>query len=504
MMIKALLIGLSEGWQQSDLRKDLPLVILGSIIAAFGAAAIVVHLARRQSRERVLLWFGLFAGPYGVWLVTNTLPFRLAFGPPQRFWLFVSKFVELATIIPALLLFEDFYGKGWRSSIRWLIWLYLTFATIAFVTIVRFNNPDLFPTAGIGTVFLLPAVLLLGRLMGYKPPHAQDRGVLSFGLLALFLTFAQDRIASTRLVNWHVNTEPYGLFVLICCLGYAATRRVLANERQLSSLGEEMRAATRIQSLILPRATPKTESFQVAVRYAPMSAVAGDFYDLLEIRPGCIGIVVADVVGHGVPAALVASMVKVAVSAHRDVGTDPGKVLAGLNSTLCHAAQEQYASAVYVLLDEIAGIGCYSAAGHPPPLLWHRATQTIFRLNEGGLLLGVRPAEEYAQTNFRVEAGDRLLVYSDGLVEAANAQDEAFGEARLDEFIATHQDLPAEKFAERLLNEVLAWPAPNAEPVSGVWPATEKTGTQADDITIVVIDIGAIRQPERAAKTTPS
>jgi phosphoserine phosphatase RsbU/P len=201
----------------------------------------------------------------------------------------------------------------------------VVFATIAFASIVIQRRPDLFPAAGIGTVFLLPAILLLGRLMGYKPRHVQDRGVLSLGLLALFLTFAHDRIASTRLFDWHASTEPYGLFVLICCLGYAATRRVLANERMLVSLGEEMRAATRIQNSILPHSKPDLVSFHLSVRYAPMTAVAGDFYDFLMIRPGCLGIVVADVTGHGVPAALVASMVKVAVSAHMDVKAEPAR-----------------------------------------------------------------------------------------------------------------------------------------------------------------------------------
>jgi sigma-B regulation protein RsbU (phosphoserine phosphatase) len=324
----------------------------------------------------------------------------------------------------------------------------------------------------------LPAILLLGRLMGYKPPHAQDQGVLSLGLLALFLTFAHDRIASTRLFDWHASTEPYGLFVLICCLGYAATRRVLANERMLVSLGEEMRAATRIQNSILPHSKPDMVSFHLAVRYAPMTAVAGDFYDFLVIRPGCLGIVVADVTGHGVPAALVASMVKVAVSAHMDVGAEPGKVIAGLNSTLCRQAQGQYATAVYVFLDQATRVGCYSAAGHPPLLLWRRANRTLLELKESGLLLGVRPSEEYAQTEFTLEAGDRLLVYTDGLVEAVNARGEAFGEAQLGKFITTHQDLPAEQFAERLLDKVLGW------------PENGSTRAQADDITVVVIDIG--------------
>lgn len=477
-MITAFLIAVSEAQLQSNLRGDLLLVILGSIIAAIGVGAVVVQLFRWRSAERVLLWFGLFAGPYGLRLLMTTTQFQMAFGVPQSFWPFVSRFVELATIVPALLLFEDFYGKGWRSSVRWMIWAYVVFATITFATILIERRPDLIPPAGIGTVFLLPAVLLLGRLMGYKSPHLQDRYVLSFGLLALFLTFAHDRIASTRLVDWGVDTEPYGLFVLICCLGYAATRRVLANERLLVSLDEEMRAARRIQSSILPSTNPEIGGFHLAVRYSPMTAVAGDFYDFIVIRPGSLGVVVADVAGHGVPAALVASMVKVAVSAQMGIAAEPAKVIAGLNSTLCRQAEGQYATAVYVVLDRAKRMGCYSAAGHPPVLLWRRAARTLLELNESGLLLGVRPNEEYAQTDFTLEAGDRLLVYTDGLVEAVNTRGEAFGEAELGEFITTHHDLPVERFAERLLDEVLGW------------PENRSTRAQADDITVVVIDIG--------------
>lgn len=477
-MIDALIASVAEEQWQSSLRHDLPLVVLGSIIAAIGLAAFLLQLFRWKSRDRVLLWLGLFAGPYGVRLLTNTIPFQIAFGEPHKYWPFASRLIEFATIVPALLLFEDFYGKGWRSSVRWLMWAYVVFATIAFADIVIHRRPDLLPAAGVGTVFLLPGVLQLGRLMGYSPPRVQDQGVLSFGMLALFLTFAQNRFASTGLLDWHTDAEPYGLFVLICCLGYAATRRVLANERLLVSLDEEMRAATQIQRSILPRSNPEIGSFDLAVRYAPMTAVAGDFYDFVQIRPGCLGIVVADVAGHGVPAALVASMIKVAVSSQMGIGTEPGEVIASLNSTLCRQAHGQYATAVYVELDQSKRRGCYSAAGHPPLLLWRRATRTLLELNEGGLLLGVRPKEEYAQTEFTLETGDRLLAYTDGLEEAENSLGEAFGEARLSEFIKTHQGLPAEQFAERLLLEVLGW------------PENGDTRAQADDITLVVIDIG--------------
>jgi phosphoserine phosphatase RsbU/P len=297
------------------------------------------------------------------------------------------------------------------------------------------------------------------------------------GVLILFLTFSHDRFVSARLVSWRATAEPYGLFVLICCIGYAAIRRVLANERRLASLGEEMRAAKGIQTSILPRTTPRVGNFDIAVRYAPMADVAGDFYDFVVAGPAGLGIVVADVAGHGVPAALVASMVKVALSSRTSEAETPAKMIAGLNSMLCGQAQGQYATAIYVYLDERTGEGCYSAGGHPPALLWRSTTKTLLRLDEAGLLLGVRPGEPYPHANFSLEAGDRLLIYTDGLVEAANPDGLEFGDARLVDLINQHQNLPAEPFVERLLQEVLAW------------PGNGSSNLQADDITVVVVDV---------------
>jgi phosphoserine phosphatase RsbU/P len=471
------LFTLSDNAFSSQLRADLPLVILGAIIAAIGFAAIVGRLFRRRRRERFLLWFGLFAGPYGARLLTKTLTFQLAFGQPQRFWMFVGAFVDLGVTVPALLLFQNFYGKGWRSTVRLLIWGYVVFATVAFTSIVISNRPDLFPAAGIGTVFLLPLIVLSGRIAGYQGPHIENRRVLSLGVLILFLTFSHDRFASAHLVSWRATAEPYGLFVLICCIGYAAIRRVLANERRLASLGEEMRAAKGIQTSILPRTTPRVGNFDIAVRYAPMADVAGDFYDFVVAGPAGLGIVVADVAGHGVPAALVASMVKVALSSRTSEAETPAKMIAGLNSMLCGQAQGQYATAIYVYLDERTGEGCYSAGGHPPALLWRSTTKTLLRLDEAGLLLGVRPGEPYPHANFSLEAGDRLLIYTDGLVEAANPDGLEFGDARLVDLINQHQNLPAEPFVERLLQEVLAW------------PGNGSSNLQADDITVVVVDV---------------
>ncbi len=472
----------------SHLRSDFLLVVLGSVTAAIGLGAVAIHILRRRPGERFLLWFGMFACPYGIRLLTDTSISRAAFGEPKLGWQFVGAFVDLASMIPALLLFQDFYGRGWRSSVRWLIGVYTAFATIAFTLILTQKRPDLFPTAGIGTVFLLPLIIFLGRLKGYRLPWTEDRGVLSFGLIVLFLAFSYDRFVRAQILNWRVwgpllpsakePIEPYGVFVLICCVTYAATRRVLANERELASLAEEMSAARRIQGSILPEVTPKVPGFDAAFRYAPMTAVAGDFYDLLPIFPGGLAVIVADVTGHGVPAALVASMLKVAISSNASNLKHPSKMIEALNSTLCDQTKGQYATAVCAYLDEASRVARYCAAGHPPPLLWRKATQRLLPLGEGGLLLGVQSNQAYPEEEFSLEAGDRLLIYTDGLVEATSPNGLEFGEARLEEFITGETHLSADQFAGQLLEEVLTWPGSN------------KRHLQSDDITIVVIDVG--------------
>jgi sigma-B regulation protein RsbU (phosphoserine phosphatase) len=169
-------------------------------------------------------------------------------------------------------------------------------------------------------------------------------------------------------------------------------------------------------------------------------------------------------------------MVKIAVTTQTSRDGEPAKVIAALNSILCREARGQYATAAYVYLNEANRVGRYSVAGHPPPLLWRRSTQALHKLDETGLLLGVRLDEAYTETEFTVMAGDRLLLYTDGLLEAENSAGQSYGDFALGEFIEARQGLAAEPFVEQLLREVLDWSSEIGQP------------GQLDDITLVVID----------------
>jgi serine phosphatase RsbU (regulator of sigma subunit) len=201
-----------------------------------------------------------------------------------------------------------------------------------------------------------------------------------------------------------------------------------------------------------------------------MSQVAGDFYDFLAVDERRVGILVADVSGHGVPAALVASMVKVAIAAQVEHADDPAKVMTGLNSILSGKLQGQFVTAAYLYIDLEAGIGRYSAAGHPPLLHYTEADQTVHDVVENGLILGIMPIASYDTKILRIAKGDRFLLYTDGVVEAAKGREE-FGAERIKRILA--RGIPPDQLCTMLSREVTAWTG----------------GVAGDDVTIVAVEV---------------
>src|SRR3989442_4292610 len=161
------------------------------------------------------------------------------------------------------------------------------------------------------------------------------------GLMVWFLFIVQANLLGLRLISGH-NLEFIGFLVFVGCLGYISAYRIFASEERLFAIGKELEIARRIQSSILPQSVPILAGLEIAARYVPMSAVAGDFYDFLVLDERHIGILVADVTGHGVPAALIASMLKVAFAGQTAHAEEPASVLAGLNRALCGKFEEHF------------------------------------------------------------------------------------------------------------------------------------------------------------------
>jgi len=249
--------------------------------------------------------------------------------------------------------------------------------------------------------------------------------------------------------------------------------------QQLLAIQKELETARQIQMSILPSSIPQMAGLDIAARYVPMTAVAGDFYDFIVVDDKHLGILVADVSGHGMPSALIASMLKIALAAEVPHADDPAQVLLGLNQALCGKFQHHFVTAAYLFVDMLKGTLTYAGAGHPPLMLWGRSSEGVREVEENGLFLGKFPWATYSSRELPFKAGDWCLLYTDGIPETTNPEGIEFGTDCFKQFLGTEQSTSADQFADRLLEELSRWSARGS------------TEDLDDDITIVAIQFGS-------------
>jgi serine phosphatase RsbU (regulator of sigma subunit) len=246
--------------------------------------------------------------------------------------------------------------------------------------------------------------------------------------------------------------------------------------RQLLAINNELEMARQIQLSILPRETPRLQGLQIEARYLPMRSVAGDFYDFLSVDETHVGILIADVSGHGLASALIASMLQTAFAAQAPNASEPEKVLTGLNWALHGKFQNQYVTAVYLFVDMDKSMVTYAGAAHPPFLVWQTKTGRAQACVQNGLMLGPFPDAEYSSATFSLEKGDKIVLVTDGILEVTDSSGKEFGIETLRPFVDANHGLPVNRFADGLLDELSRWSE------HAVGPG------QSDDITLLAID----------------
>jgi serine phosphatase RsbU (regulator of sigma subunit) len=454
---------------------DLADLALGFILITIGAAGALMAIGYWTSSGVTLLSFGVFAALYGVRLLLTTPILVPVLGISPDGQALVNLGFGYWLPIPGLIFLEQLRGPGWRSSIRrlWQIWIGLA---------VVFTGYDL--TVGVGAVastasvfVILMVAVVLAHVVCWGPQQT-ERGVLTGGLVIFVLCVMYDNLVGLGVLPWAFNLERLGLGVFVLSLAVVTARQAFANQREIATMEYEMKTASAIQTSILPHEIPAVRGLDIAVRYVPMRSVAGDLYDFTAPGPEGLGILVADVTGHGVPAALIASMAKVAFTSQAACASQPGDLLGGMNRALCGHLERQFVTASYLHVDPARRLVRYSNAGHPPPLVWQPGPSQVLPLDGGGVFLGFDPTAEYTTCEMPVSRGERLLVYTDGLLEITNPAGDFFERAGLERFLREHSDLGAEPFADALLRHL------------GQWSGRGDVGRPfEDDLTLVVIDI---------------
>lgn len=248
-------------------------------------------------------------------------------------------------------------------------------------------------------------------------------------------------------------------------------------------LEEELAVARRIQATLLPSEVPQPDGVEIAALTRPCQQVGGDFYDFLDFGARGLGLAVADVSGKGVPAALILSGLQATLRAEAGPEARPEPVVRKINERLCADVQPgSFASLLYGHLDLNTRAFRYVNAGHPAGLIVRR-DGSLERLEEGGILLGIEPEAAYQSGSSTFESGDLLLLYSDGVTDVLNDQDEEYGATRLETLLAGVSHLPGTAVLDTIISSVESF-------VGGALP---------DDLTLLVAKF----QPESGAQESP-
>ncbi len=447
-------------------------IIIGATLLVLGCASVLASLLRPRRSTRILLAFGLATGLYGTRLLAWQGPVQATIGDAFP-WRYFIAFVTYLINLPLTHFVEGIIGPGWKNSTRWVTRVVTVFAVAAIVIDLALARPGASVVANSWLVLTLISIALAhafyGSTTARTPTLLTDRFVI-LGALIFALFIINENLG--QIVLRGTNIEPIGMLIFVLCIGYAVARTILRAEAEFIGVQRELETARRIQSTLLPREIPRVADLDLAVRFVPMTAVAGDFYDFVQLGPSRVGVLVADVSGHGIPAALVASMVKVSFSAQADQADDPARVLAAMNQILCRHLEHAYVTAVYAVVDTARQSITIANAGHPPAMV-RRCGKTSFVDHDDGIALGFFPEATYTNTEvapFRLH--DRLLLYSDGVSEARDRAGQFFDRDRVAAWLSDIEQTSAERFAETALGGLTQWTG----------------GGFDDDVTFVIVE----------------
>ena len=246
---------------------------------------------------------------------------------------------------------------------------------------------------------------------------------------------------------------------------------------ELAGLKHELELARKIQESILPARMPEVEGLDLYSFYEPMSAVGGDFYGFYR-DDRHVGVLVADVVGHGVPAAMIASMVRVAFNLQKHHAHDAVEVLLGMERVLNESGMiaTNFVTACYAFIDLEQGRLQTTNAGHPPLLVQRRGGETL-SLRPGGSILGFLEAGGIERAQIDIEEGDRIFAFTDGLFECGYGAN-TFGQERLFEAFREGATQTPAAFMQSLISRLSDWNQLHGE----------GDGFD-DDLTAVIVDV---------------
>lgn len=472
--------------QSALVQQNLPSLLIGALMSVTGLVVLVFFYARGR-QDKVYLWCSLYLLGVGfsVWLV---------FTEPWKLYQFFGSVVQVLRDVPLWLLLLGLLNLekdvGWRKWTARLITAYLM-AEVVDTTLLMFwehAGPSFLWLDAITTCFytipglypaVLLAVLLVRRQHVANVPVALVAGLYTLYYAAIEFFLQGRRFTHSTMTDWLYalgiyvgNYQFSALFILqtllFLAIAYGVGRRIVDLRRRQVQMELEFKSAGEVQQVLFPEELPAIPGFKIASAYKPAADVGGDFFQILPASEGGALIIVGDVSGKGLKAAMTVSLVVGTLRTLAEYTQDPAELLRGLNRRLSGRGDGTFATCL-VLRMRPDGRATVANAGHLAPYLYGQEIGV-----PGALPLGVLEYADYEVTNFRLHDNETLTLLTDGVVEARNRRGELYGFERTSDLLACCLN------PERIVESVCSF-------------------GQEDDITVISITKLAIGVQARAA-----
>ena len=289
--------------------------------------------------------------------------------------------------------------------------------------------------------------------------YLTSKKFLIFNPLKLKNKFTGGLVLGNKLLGEPYSADDLELLGTLVSQGSISIENARLQKKQLSQerLQKELEIATNIQRSFLPSNVPDLQGIDIAAFFQPAKEVGGDFYDFIRLPENKLGIVIADVCGKGMPAALYMALSRAlirACSAHEPVNMV--KAVLCTNSLIQECANaDLFVTLIFSIYDPVTGILRYVRAGHNYPIYYRKKTNCCELLKGQGLALGIFPNITIEEKKIRLTKGDIVVYYTDGITEAPNSNEEMFGVERITNLLAKYQDQPASIIAEKIKSSVI-------------------------------------------------
>jgi len=289
------------------------------------------------------------------------------------------------------------------------------------------------------------------------------KSIIIQGLRAILCApmIVQNRVLGAVYVDTSMRSGAFtesdkGLLTAVCGLAGTAIEnaRLYQVAVEKGRLERELQMAQDIQRTLLPKVMPKVAGYEVTARWRAAREVAGDFYDVFPLEENNLGVVVADVSDKGAPAAMFMAVSRTMIRSHAHATNSPVETLARTNDLILEDADSGMFVTAFHSVFKPDGDCTHVNAGHNPPIIFRKATETVEFLPRGGRAIGWFPNNPLKAVDLKLEPGDMIIYYTDGLTEAESVTKDFFGEERLCNIILKSHDKPLEVLGDQIIRQV--------------------------------------------------